>query len=119
MPDGMVYVKTDGLWRAILEVCSDDTTIQAAGGDEATKRDILYTVVWNLGAKDAVATEMMASSYYTIKTNVISENEKLSSWLLIPFRASAFGVLPSDFESAKPAILKKIVKEIKLKAAVK
>jgi hypothetical protein len=117
MANGLVYVKTDGLWQAILEVCPDDTTIRAAGGDEATKRDILYTVVWQLGAKDAVATEMMGANYYTIKTSIIGENDKISYWLLIPFRASAFGVLPSDFESTKPAILKKIVKAINLKAS--
>jgi hypothetical protein len=119
MSNGLVYVKTDGLWQAILEVCPDDTTIRAAEGDEATKRDILYTVVWQLGAKDAVTTEMMGTNYYTIKTSVIGENDKISTWLLIPFRASAFGVLPSDFESTKPAILKKIVKAINLKASAK
>lgn len=119
MPNGLVYVKTDGLWQAVLEVCPDDTSIRAAEGDEATKRDILYTVVWQLGAKDAVATEMMGTNYYTIKTSVIGENDKISTWLLIPFRASAFGVLPSDLESTKPAILKKIVKAINLKASAK
>ena len=119
MPNGLVYVKTDGLWQAILEVCPDDTTIRAAGGDEATKRDFLYTVVWKLGEKDAVLTEMMGGNYYTIKTSVIGENDKLSTWFLIPFRASAFGVLPSDLESTKPAILKKIVKAINLKASAK
>ena len=119
MPDGLVYVKTDGLWQAILEICPDDSTIRAAGGDDAAKSDLLYTVVWVLGAKDAVATEMMASSYYTIKTFIIGENDKVSSWLIIPFRASAFGVLPSDLESTKPAILKKIVKAINIKASTK
>jgi len=119
MPNGLVYVKTDGLWQAILEVCPDDTSIRAAGGDEATKRDLLYTVVWKLGEKDAVLTEMMGDSYYTIKTSIIGENDKISTWLLIPFRASAFGVLPSDLESTKPAILKKIVRAINLKASAK
>lgn len=119
MPNGLVYVKTDGLWQAILEVCPDDTFIRAAGGDEATKRDILYTVVWKLGEKDAVLTEMMGGNYYAIKTYIISENDNVTNWFLVPFRASAFGVLPSDLESTKPAILKKIVKAINLKASAK
>jgi len=121
MPNGMVYVRPEGLWNAIQETCAGrDASILTAAGDEAAKRDFIFTVVWNLGkTKDATAIEMMAKSYYTIKTAVISDNDKVSTWSLIPFRASAFGVLPSEFESTKPAILKKLVKEIKLKEAGK
>ena len=56
---------------------------------------------------------------FTIKTAVISDSDKISNWLLIPFRSAAFGVLPSEFESTKPAILKKLVKDIKIKEAAK
>ena len=121
MPNGMVYVRPEGLWNAIQETCAGrDASILTAAGDEAAKRDFIFTVVWNLGkTKDATAIEMMAKSYYTIKTAVISDNDKVSTWSLIPFRSSAFGVLPSEFESTKPAILKKLVKEIKLKEAGK
>jgi hypothetical protein len=117
MANGIVYVKPEVLWNAIQETCAGrDSHVLAAAGDEAAKRDFIYTVVWNLGkTKDATVLEMMANSYYTIKTAVISDNDKVSTWSLIPFRASAFGVLPSEFESTKPAILKKLIKEIKIK----
>ena len=117
MANGIVYVKPEVLWNAIQETCAGrDSHVLAAAGDEAAKRDFIYTVVWNLGkTKDATVLEMMANSYYTIKTAVISDNDKVSTWSLIPFRASAFGVLPSELESTKPAILKKLIKEIKIK----
>lgn len=121
LANGIVYVKPEGLWKAIQETCAGrDATILAAAGDEAAKRDFIFTVVWELGkVKDAIAIEMMASSYFTIKTAVISDSDKITNWLLIPFRASAFGVLPSEFESTKPAILKKLVKDIRIKEAAK
>jgi len=121
MANGIVYVKPEGLWKAIQETCAGrDASVLAAAGDEAAKRDYIFTVVWELGKiKDATAIEMMAKSYFTIKTAVIGDNDKVTNWLLIPFRASAFGVLPSEFESTKPAILKKLIKDIKLKEAAK
>ena len=121
MANGIVYVKPEGLWKAIQETCAGrDASVLVAAGDEAAKRDYIFTVVWELGrSKDATAIEMMAKSYFTIKTAVINDNDKVANWLLIPFRASAFGVLPSEFESTKPAILKKLIKDIKLKEAAK
>ncbi len=67
MANGIVYVKPEVLWNAIQETCAGrDSHVLAAAGDEAAKRDFIYTVVWNLGkTKDATLLEMMANSYYT------------------------------------------------------
>jgi hypothetical protein len=59
----------------------------------------------------------MTNSYYTTKASIVSNNDKAFSKLLIPFRVDAFGVLTSDLESTKPAVLRKIVKDIRPKQA--
>jgi len=83
-----------------------------------TKRNILYTVVWELSAaRDAIATELMTSAYYTTRASIVSSNDKAFYKLMIPFRVDAFGVLTSDLESTKPPVLRKIVKDIRPKQA--
>ncbi|MDD2273803.1 MAG: HD domain-containing protein [Desulfuromonadaceae bacterium] len=118
LPNGLVYVKPEALWQVIHQVSNGDPMVLVADADEETKRNLLYTVVWELSAtRDAIATELMTNSYYTTKASIVSNNDKAFSKLLIPFRVDAFGVLTSDLESTKPAVLRKIVKDIRPKQA--
>lgn len=118
LPNGLVYVKPEALWDVIHQVSAGDPMVLVADADEETKRNLLYTVVWELSAtRDAIATELMTNSYYTTNASIVSNNDKSFKKLLIPFRVDAFGVLTSDLESTKPAVLKKIVKDIRPKQA--
>jgi len=118
LPNGLVYLKPEALWEIIHQVSADDPMILIADADEETKRNLLYTVVWELSAaKDAIATELMTSTYYTTRASIVSSNDKAFYKLLIPFRVDAFGVLTSDLESTKPPVLRKIVKDIRPKQA--
>ena len=118
LPNGLVYVKPEALWDVIHQVSAGDPMVLVADADEETKRNLLYTVVWELSAtRDAIATELMTNSYYTTNASIVLNNDKSFKKLLIPFRVDAFGVLTSDLESTKPAVLKKIVKDIRPKQA--
>lgn len=118
LPNGLVYLKPEALWEIIHQVSAGDPMVLVADADEETKRNLLYTVVWELSAaKDAIATELMTNAYYTTKASIVSSNDKAFHKLMIPFRVDAFGVLASDLESTKPPVLKKIVKDIRPKQA--
>lgn len=116
LPSGLIYVKPEALWQVIHQVSDGDPMVLIADADEETKRNLLHTVVWELSAtREAIATELMTSSYYTTRASIISNNDRVFTKLMIPFRVDAFGVLTSDLESTKPAVLRKIVKDIRPK----
>jgi len=113
-PDGLLYVRTDGLWQVLRKQFAI-ADLRMGDGDESQKRNILLSVVWALSEKEITVTEGMGETYYFIKANVISSSNKSTSMLLIPFRISAFGELPSNFEMQKPPLLKSLVKSIRRK----
>jgi len=113
---GLVFVNPDGLWAAIKEVSGKDPAILTADADEATKRNLLYTIVWELSkVKDAIATEYVSEKYYTTKATIVTGGGKGFTALLVPFRANAFGESVATLEALKSPLLKKMVKEIKPK----
>jgi len=120
MPDGLVYVNQDCLWGGLKKSASDEVLAQllAADADEATKRSILYTVVWQLSEqRNAIAADMIDPNYYMIPVIILTGTGKpiAGQPLLIPFRAEAFGMLPSDLESLKSPNLRRMVKSIRPK----
>jgi len=113
---GIVFANPDGLWAAIKEVSGKDAAILAADADEGTKRNLLYTIVWELSrVKDAIATEYVSEKYYTTKATIVTGSGKGFTALLVPFRANAFGESVATLEGLKSPLLKKMVKEIKPK----
>ena len=112
----LVFANPDGLWAAIREVSCNDPDILAADGDEETKRNFLYTIVWELSrVKDAIATEYVSEKFYTTKATIVTGAGKGINALLVPFRAKAFGESSASLEVLKSPLLKKMVKEIKPK----
>ncbi|HBB18435.1 MAG TPA: phosphohydrolase, partial [Syntrophus sp. (in: bacteria)] len=113
---GIVFANPDGLWAAIKEVSGKDAAILAADADEGAKRNLLYTIVWELSkVKDAIATEYVSEKYYTTKATIVTGGGKGFTALLVPFRANAFGESVATLEALKSPLLKKMVKEIKPK----
>ena len=52
-------------------------TLLAADADEATKSNLLYTVVWELSkVKDAIATDYVSAKYYTTQTTIVTGGGK-------------------------------------------
>jgi hypothetical protein len=119
-PDGIVYCRPDTLWRAVKESSPRNSQLMAAEADEETKRNILYTVVWELAEKrNAVATDMLDTSFYLCPVTIITGSGRLSTGappLLAPFKAEGFGLLPSDLENNKSASIRRMVKSVKPKA---
>lgn len=118
MPDGLVYVNQDCLWGGLKKCAPDDVKVKllAADADEAVKRSILYTVVWQLSEqRNAIAADMIDPNYYMIPVVIITGTGKPINGqpLLIPFRAEAFGMLPSDLEALKSPNLRRMVKSIR------
>lgn len=113
---GVVFANPDGLWKAIKEVSGNDPAILAADADEATKRNLLYTVVWELSkAKDAIATDYVAAKYYTTQATIVTGAGKGFTSLLVPFRVEAFGETDASLEEKKPSRLRQMVREIRPK----
>jgi hypothetical protein len=115
-PNGLIYVNPDALWETIKEVSSYDPVVYASEGFESEKRNLMYTVVSELArTRNALATGHVADGYYTSQVSIITGGGKRVPYLLIPFTAEAFGVLPSALEELKTPQLKRMVKEIKKK----
>ncbi len=115
-PSGLIYVNPDALWETIKEVSSYDPVVYASEGFESEKRNLMYTVVSELArTRNALATGHVADGYYTSQVSIITGGGKRVPYLLIPFTAEAFGVLPSALEELKTPQLKRMVKEIKPK----
>lgn len=116
MPNGLIYVNPDALWETIKEVSSYDPMVYALEGFESEKRNLMYTVVMELArTRNALATGHVADGYYTSQVSIITGGGKRVPYLLIPFTAEAFGVLPSALEELKTPQLKRMVKDIKPK----
>lgn len=113
---GVVFAHPDGLWSALKEVSGKDPALLAADANEGEKRNILYTVVWELSkVKDAIATEYVAAKYYTTQATVVTGAGKGFTVLLVPFRVQAFGETDASLEEKKSSRLRKMVREIRAK----
>ena len=113
---GVVFVHPDGLWKAIKEISGNDAAILAADADEGTKRNLLYTVVWELSkVKEAIAAEYISRKYYTTQATIVTGGGKGFSVLLVPFRVQAFGETDASLEAMKSSRLRKMVREIRPK----
>jgi hypothetical protein len=114
--EGLVFAQQEALWEEVKKVAGADPQVLAADGDETGKRALLLTVVRELARqKKAVATEFVADGFFTSQCIVVMESGRTLQVPLIPFRAQAFGVLPSELEAEKRERLKKMVKTIKPK----
>lgn len=113
---GVVYANPDGLWKAIKEVSGNDPAILVADADETAKRNLLYTVVWELSKrKDAIATDYVAAKYYTTQATIVTGAGKGFTSLLVPFRVEAFGETDGSLEEKKSSRLRQMVREIRPK----
>jgi hypothetical protein len=114
--NGLIYANPEALWEAIKEVSNYDPLVYASEGFESEKRNLIYTVVSELArTRNALATGHVADGYYTSQVSIISGGGSRLSYLLIPFTAEAFGLMPSALEALKTPQLKRMVKEIKPK----
>lgn len=117
MPDGLIYVTPVLFWQTIKLVAPDDikSELGACDTDRAKKDSVMLGAVTLLSErKDAVAIETMRAGYFTATTVVLSGGGKPSQKFLIPLRAHAFGLLPSELEGMKTPELLSLVKSIKL-----
>ncbi|MEI6827681.1 MAG: HD domain-containing protein [Desulfuromonadales bacterium] len=114
--NGLIYVNPNALWETIKEVSNYDPVVYASEGFESEKRNLMFTVVSEMArTRNALATDHVADGYYTSQVSIITGGGKRVPYLLIPFTAEAFGVLPSALEELKTPQLKRMVKEIKPK----
>lgn len=115
-PQGLVFVKTDGLWAALRDVRGDDPALVATEAFESEKRNLLYTVVRALSTtRDAIANQYVADRYYTTQVSVVTGGGRRLKELLIPFKAQAFGEKPSALEELKTPRLKRMVRDVIIK----
>ena len=119
MNDGLVYVSIQCFWEVLQQVAPDDIKIILSIARESDKRNSIFTAVRRLGEENqAIMLSYMNPTYNTIETKIIdwNDHEQRTShgkpFLMIPFKAEAFGVLPSDLEALKTSAFSKVVKRI-------
>jgi len=110
--DGYVWVKENLLWKAMKEVSGPRAQFLAADGDEATRRNWLYSVVRKLGEQGAICTAMMKKGYYQVPVTVMTGTGKTFSTFSIPFFARAFNVDAHQLEHLKGSQIRGLVKNI-------
>jgi hypothetical protein len=111
-----IFAHPDGLWAVLKEVSGNAPVLLASDANEEAKRNLLFTVVWELSrTRDAIATEYVAPHYYTSQTSVVTGSGKSITSYLIPFRVHVFADTLSALEELKPVKLKRMVRDIHLK----
>ncbi|TYO96728.1 HD domain-containing protein [Geothermobacter ehrlichii] len=115
IPEGLVLCQPDALWKEIRRVGKRTPELLLGDADEETKRKILAAVVERMSSElKAIETSIVAEGYYTSQCLVVMGSGKAFRSLLIPFRAEAFGVLPSHLEALKSPLLRQMVRKVKL-----
>lgn len=121
MVDGLVYVQPHCTWAILQRIAPDSerATMMLASANEADKRNIMFSAIWDLGEKrQAVQLSYLNPLSYVIPVEWVDGNgEKMRSatgkaFPMIPFKAEAFGALASDLETLKSMALRRIVKSI-------
>jgi len=113
-PEGLVLAQPDEVWAQMKKQLGLHAEIQMADGDEGRKREILGQVVSRLDReKQAIAADLLKAGFHTTQCLVVMENDKAMKVPLIPFRAEAFGALPSALERLKGSVLKRMVKMVR------
>jgi hypothetical protein len=113
-PEGLVLAQPDEVWAQMKKQLGLSAEIQMADGDEGRKREILGQVVSRLDReKQAIAADLLKAGFHTTQCLVVMENDKAMKVPLIPFRAEAFGALPSALERLKGSVLKRMVKMVR------
>ena len=113
MPDGVVYVHPAGLWAVLKRLALKEKVpeVVTCEGDRTLKRSILVSLINALRKEGCIADGLIQEGYFAAPFLVYREDEESPTRVLYtPFKAEAFGVLPSELENQKGEILKKITK---------
>jgi len=110
--DGYVWVSEKLAWKALKKASCQQVDLLAADGDEALRRNWLYSVVRKLGEQGAVCTAMMKAGYYQVPVCVITGSGKTFTAFFIPFFSRAFGVDAHQLERLKGSQIRGLVKNI-------
>jgi len=114
MPDGVVYVHPTGLWAIIKKLALKERIpeVITCEGDKTLKRSILVSLIKILRKEGCIEEGLIQEGYFSAPFLVHREDEKEPVRVLYtPFRAEAFGVMPSELEKLKEGtVLKKITK---------
>jgi hypothetical protein len=118
VPEGWVLAQPDALWGEAKRLAGNAPAFLAADADEQKKRQMLHMIVQRLtDEKQAIATELLGEGYYTTQCLVATDSGRSMKVPLIPFRAEAFGAVPSALELLKFKDLNRMIKKVKVGSA--
>lgn len=113
----IVWINERGVWDALRKIGgSEDPDFLVTEGIESDRRNLLFSVVTQLGKDNKTFYEMIGKNYYQVPVSIITGGNRQLSSFLIPFLQEVFGVSSQDLENRKSATLKRMVKTIKPKA---
>lgn len=118
VPEGYVLAQSDAVWEEAKRLARNAPEFLAADANEENRRRMLDTLIQRLSEEqDAIAAEQLEDGYHTVQCLIITASGRAMKVPLIPFRAEAFGAVPSALEAIKPAPLLKMVHQVKLKGS--
>lgn len=116
VPEGYVLAQSDAVWEEAKRLSRNAPEFLAADGNEENRRHMLNSIIQRLTEEqDAIAAEQLEDGYHTVQCLIITASGRAMKVPLVPFRAEAFGAVPSALEAIKPAPLLKMVHKVKLK----
>lgn len=110
--DGYVWVSEKLIWKAVKEISGNQVDLISADGNEAERRDWLYSIVRKLGDRGNVCSAMMKDGYYQAPVTIITGTGKTIPGFYVPFLSRAFGVDAATLERLKGSQIRGLVKNI-------
>lgn len=110
--DGFVWVSEKLVWKAVKEVAGHQLDLITADGDEAVRRNWLYSIVRRFGERGDVCIAMMKEGYYQAPVTIITGTGRSLPGFYVPFLSRAFGVDATTLERRKGSQIRGLVKNI-------
>jgi len=113
-PEGVVLCQPDALWQVVKKLGGKAPELLLGDADGSIKRRILGEIVERMDKeRQAIDTSLIQAGYHTAQCLVVMGSGKAMRLPLIPFKAEAFKVLPSQLEALKTPGLRNMVNTVK------
>lgn len=114
--NAIVWANETAVWDALQNIGgANDADFLVTAGNEALRRNLVYSVVRKLGEERKVFTEMIGKTYYQMPVTILTGGGRSFSSFLIPFQQEVFGMTTEDLENRKKSVLHRMVASIKPK----
>jgi hypothetical protein len=114
-PDGYLFCSSKGLYRLLRRAFYLQPELLAAHANVIAQHDILFSVVMTLAREqNAIVSELLGSGEYLCRVSITPGVGKAyrECYMMVPFRAKAFGLSCTQLEMEKSQTIMRMVKSI-------